>query len=293
MDKLDQETVKRLKAELNANLGMGEDSTLLDQIIDLLALPDEDFELLSPGVLQSFQQTLNAPNEKLSLVQALNAQGARAEDLMATLDEVLDEADKLTLTVMKRDFLKLIITSIANAINDTDGIAKRIVPVAIEFCTPGAYTPKYAHTTDSGLDVYALEDFTVHPGETKLIPTGIKVALPVGFEFQVRAKSGRALKTKLRLGNAIGTIDQGYRGEIQIIVENIETPIKDITIDEEGKVTSILYGSDFTIGKGEAFCQLILSEVPKVTWVPVEKIGELEETPRGEGGFGSTGLEYE
>ncbi|MBR2825864.1 MAG: hypothetical protein IKE51_06335, partial [Solobacterium sp.] len=106
---------------------------------------------------------------------------------------------------------------------------------------------------------------------------------------QVRPKSGRALKTKLRVANTPGTIDQGYRDEIKVIIENVEPPIKDITVDDDGKVTSILYGSDFVIGKGEKFCQLVLNEVPKATFYRVSNVMEVDEENRL-GGFGSTGL---
>ena len=134
-----------------------------------------------------------------------------------------------------------------------------------------------------------MDDITVKPGETVFVPTGIKVALPAGYELQVRPKSGRALKTKLRIANTPGTIDQAYRDEIKIIVENIESRIKDITVDEEGKVTSILYGGDFTIGKGEKFCQLVLAEVPKIAFYRVDKVTDVDTENRG-GGFGSSGL---
>ena len=164
----------------------------------------------------------------------------------------------------------------------------RNVPVAIELCHPDAKIPQYAHISDSGVDVYALDDITIHPGETALVPTGIKVAHPAGYELQVRPKSGRALKTKLRVANTPGTIDQGYRDEIKVIIENVEPPIKDITV-EDGKVTSILYGGDFTIGKGEKFCQLVLAEVPKIAFFRVDNVLEVDKENR-EGGFGSTGL---
>ena len=103
------------------------------------------------------------------------------------------------------------------------------------------------------MNLYALEDITVGPGETKLVATGIKVALPPGYELQVRPKSGRALKTKLRVANTPGTIDAGYRDEIKVIIENIESPIKDIKyefdeVTHRPIITSIEHGSSFFIG---------------------------------------------
>lgn len=266
----------------------GLDPNSLQEIATILAVPDDQFAIFAPGILQAFQQSINNPNDKIALVQAINASGMRAEDLTGSFDSVCEEIDKLTTSAQKRDFLKQIIGSIVNSVNDTEGIAKRNVPVAIELCHPDAKIPQYAHISDSGVDVYALDDITIHPGETVLVPTGIKVALPAGYELQVRPKSGRALKTKLRVANTPGTIDQGYRDEIKVIIENVEPPIKDITV-EDGKVTSILYGGDFTIGKGEKFCQLVLAEVPKIAFFRVDNVLEVDKENR-EGGFGSTGL---
>lgn len=290
MADITKEELSELTASLKEVVGEDElTSEAVDTLIRLLALPDEQFSILAPGVMSSFQQTINNPNDKIALIQSLNANGVKAEDLIGEFMSIVEEIDNTTLPVIKRDFLKEVMGTIINAVNDTEGIAKRYVPVAIELCHENAKIPQYAHISDSGADVYALEDITVHPGETVLVPTGIKVALPPGFEIQVRPKSGRALKTKLRVANTPGTIDAGYRDEVKVIIENVDPPIKDITIDEEGKVTSILYGSDFTIGKGEKFAQLVLNEVPKASFFRVMNILEVDGDNRL-GGFGSTGL---
>lgn len=277
--------------------GGEEVNDLLNSLITLLALPDDQFALIAPGVMQSYQQILNNPNDKIALIQSLNATGAKAEDLLAVLPDINNAIDELTLPVIKRDFLKEMFNTIANAITETEGIAKRILQIPIELCHPDAKVPQYAHETDSGMDVFALDDITVHPGETVLVPTGLKVALPPGYELQVRPKSGRALKTKLRVANTPGTIDQGYRDEIKVIIENVEPPIKDIKYEEVLgekdsieylKITSIEYGSDFYVGKGEKFAQLVLMEVPKAAFYVVDNVAEIGED-RG-GGFGSTGI---
>lgn len=274
-------------------------STMGDEILSILSLDDDQFTILAPGILQSFDQSVNNPNDKIALTQAINASGLKAEDLTGSFDEICEEIEKLDVSVQKRDFLKSILGTIVNAVNDTEGISKRNVRVAIELCHPDAKIPQYAHISDSGVDVYALEDITIRPGETALIPTGIKVALPAGYELQVRPKSGRALKTKLRVANTPGTIDQEYRDEIKIIIENVESPIKDITYEEvmncetgmvdHLKITSIEYGSSFTIGKGEKFCQLVLAEVPKISFYRVENVLEIDENNRN-GGFGSSSI---
>ena len=270
----------------------GLDGEALDAIGAILAVPDDQFAILAPGILQSFQQSVNNPNDKIALAQAVNASGMKAEDLTDSFEGICAEIDKMTTSAQKRDFLKQIIGTIVNSVADTEGIAKRNIAVPIELCDPNAKIPQYAHISDSGVDVYALDDITINPGETVLVPTGLKVALPAGYELQVRPKSGRCIKTKLRVANTPGTVDQGYRDEIKVIVENIEAPIKDIEydFDDDGNIVlkSILHGSDFTIGKGEKFAQLVLMEVPKVAFYRVDSVKDIGED-RG-GGFGSTGL---
>ena len=293
MEKITKTDLEQVLKLFNDVMGTEEDKSFGDALTSLFNMDDEKFALISPGILQSFQQSVNNPNDKLGLVQALNANGATAEDLVASFNTISDAIDSIEeISQIKRDFLKSLLAALTNAVNETEGIAKRFVQIPVELCHPDAKIPQYANTSDSGMDVYALDDYTIAPGETKLIPTGIKLALPPGYEIQVRPKSGRALKTKLRIANTPGTVDAGYRDEIKVIVENIEPPIKDIEYDFDDNGTpiikSILHGASHTIGKGEKFCQLVLMEVPKAALYRVEQVGEIGEN-RG-GGFGSTGL---
>ena len=293
MEKITKSDLEQVLKLFNDIMDAEEDKSFGDALTSLFNMDDEKFALISPGILQSFQQSVNNPNDKLGLVQALNANGATAEDLVASFNTISDAIDSIEeISQIKRDFLKSLLAALTNAVNETEGIAKRFVQIPVELCHPDAKIPQYANTSDSGMDVYALDDYTIAPGETKLIPTGIKLALPPGYEIQVRPKSGRALKTKLRIANTPGTVDAGYRDEIKVIVENIEPPIKDIEYDFDDNGTpiikSILHGAAYTIGKGEKFCQLVLMEVPKAALYRVEQVGEIGEN-RG-GGFGSTGL---
>ena len=293
MEKITKSDLEQVLKLFNDVMGTEEDKSFGDALTSLFNMDDEKFALISPGILQSFQQSVNNPNDKLGLVQALNANGATAEDLVASFNTISDAINSIEeISQIKRDFLKSLLAALTNAVNETEGIAKRFVQIPVELCHPDAKIPQYANTSDSGMDVYALDDYTIAPGETKLIPTGIKLALPPGYEIQVRPKSGRALKTKLRIANTPGTVDAGYRDEIKVIVENIEPPIKDIEYDFDDNGTpvikSILHGAAHTIGKGEKFCQLVLMEVPKAALYRVEQVGEIGEN-RG-GGFGSTGL---
>lgn len=281
------EEVREALSQLN-NL----DGNSIDAIAVLLSMDDAQFELVSPGILDSFLRSLNTTNARLMLAQSINATGSTAESVQNEFLQLVNEVDTITdLTAPKRDFLKKLLRGINTAISETEGIAKRYIQIPFVKCHSNAKMPEYAHPDDSGMDIYAVDDYVIHPGETKLIPTGIKVAVPNGYEIQIRPKSGRALKTKMRIANSIGTVDAGFRGELQVIIENIEPPIKDITydFDDNGRpiITSILRGSDMTIGKGEKFAQLVLMEVPKAVLFQVEN---LDDTERGNGGFGSTNL---
>lgn len=272
-----------------------ENNEVFQQFSVMLNLPDEQFEPLKPVVLDSLERSFNTPEVRLNFARALNSMELNLEDLEDFLNGMimaLQDSALHNLSKTKIDFLTSIIGILHNAFTASEGISKRIIKIPIEKCDDRAKAPTYANTTDSGMDVYALEDITIAPGETKLIPIGIKVALPRGYELQVRPKSGRSLKSKLRIANTPGTIDAGYRDEIGIIVENIEPVISDISYeyDDEGnlKITSIDFGSSHTIGAGEKFAQLVLAEVPKASWLQVDSVAEIGED-RG-GGFGSTGL---
>lgn len=286
-----------IKELLEAASAPGFDEDEMRVLTTLLSLPDDQFEILGPIFMAEFEKSYNDLNTQMLMVQVMNAAGRHAEDIEEEYSAICDEIDKSGATQFsraKRDFLKNLIGLIYNAVAHADGIAKRKIIIPIEKCHPDAKLPAYAHLTDAGMDVYALEDITIKPGETKLIPLGIKVALPFNYELQVRPKSGRCLKTKLRVANTPGTIDSGYRDEIAVIIENIDPPIRAIHTDfatspnDPIPVGAIDFGQSYTIGKGEKFAQLILSEVPKAIWNEVESVMGIGEDRKG--GFGSTGL---
>lgn len=129
--------------------------------------------------------------------------------------------------------------------------------------------PEYATADSAGMDLRAAttETITLKPGERKLIPTGIAIALPPGFEAQVRPRSGLALKFGIGMVNAPGTIDADYRGEVGVLLIN--------------------HGhDDFVINRGDRIAQLVIASYTRVSWVRQDV---LDETERGRGGFGHTG----
>jgi dUTP pyrophosphatase len=131
-----------------------------------------------------------------------------------------------------------------------------------------AKLPNFAHKGDAGMDVYSIEEAVIKSGETKLIKTGISIELPEMTEAQMRPRSGLALKNSITLLNSPGTIDEGYRGEIGVIMIN------------HGK-------DDFKVEKHMKIAQMVVKPIYDINVVEVE---ELSDTVRGEGGFGSTGL---
>lgn len=279
---------KFLSAMQEANPEMGG----FDEVATLLAMPEEHFQVLAPVFLAELEKGLVDVNTRLVMIQAMNLQGMKVDNVREqylAICEQIDEQMGDVLSNQKRDFLKGMLGITYNAMSESESASKRSIIIPIEYCHTNAKMPAYAHLTDSGMDVFALDDITIAPGETKLVPTGIKVAIPAGYELQVRPKSGRCLKTKLRVANTPGTIDAGYRDEIGVIVDNIEPFIKSADIDENGRLYNVEFGSSYTIGAGEKFAQLVLCEVPKAAFYEVESVAKIENDGR-DGGFGSSGL---
>lgn len=279
-----------LEDMLNAIKASNPEQPGFEEIATLLALPEEHFSILAPIFLSELEKGLNSINDQVAIAQALNASGIKMEDITHEYNNLciqIEEQLSGSLSAAKRGFLKQVLAITYNAASEAENITKRNILIPIEYCREDAKMPAYAHLTDAGMDVFATEEITINPGETKLIPLGIKVALPAGYELQVRPKSGRSLKSKLRVANTPGTIDAGYRDEIGVIVDNIDPYIKHAEMDENGRLYNVEFGSSITIGKGEKFAQLVLSEVPKAVFYEVETVAGMGEDRQG--GFGSTG----
>ena len=256
----------------------------------LLEMPDEQFEVIAPVFLGEIEKAFNDTTTKISLVNAINVDGKKYEDLVLECNALFEEIDTSlsddVLSPMKKDFFKNIISVIINTIGDSQMVPKRIVSIPVE--NSNEKLPAYAHITDAAMDIYAAEDYTLNPGDLVLVKTGLKVAIPKGYALLIQPRSGLSTKSKLRIPNTPGLIDSGYRGEICVPMENIEPNIIDFVLDEDGKATGILYGSSYTIEKGERIAQARLVEVPTISWNEVSNILDYE-SDRGEGGFGSTG----
>ncbi len=140
--------------------------------------------------------------------------------------------------------------------------------IKIKKIKENAILPHYAHDGDAGVDLYSTEDYVLKPGQRVLVSTGLSMAIPKGYEGQVRPKSGLALRKGITTCNNPGTIDSGYRGEIGVIAINHGT-------------------EEFKIEKGTKIAQMIFNKVEEAKF---EEVNELDSTKRGEKGFGSTGL---
>lgn len=149
-------------------------------------------------------------------------------------------------------------------------MSQKTVKVKIFRANEGVNVPQYATINASGLDVMLTQDITLQQRERKVAVTGHFVAIPEGYEIQVRPRSGVALKKGVGVANSPGTIDADYRGEIGVILIN--------------NTNELVY-----LQKGERIAQYVLCEVPKIEWEEVSSIGELGDTERGEGAYGSTG----
>ena len=145
------------------------------------------------------------------------------------------------------------------------------IPVEVQVLAHGADLPLPAYATPgaAGMDLLAAvaAPVTLAPGERALIPTGLAIALPPGYELQIRPRSGLALRHGIVLPNSPGTIDEDYRGELQVILLNAGT-------------------APFTVERGMRIAQAVLAPVVRARWQPV---AALDDTARGTGGFGSTG----
>jgi dUTP pyrophosphatase len=270
----------------NTPLPEGVTSEDIKAFIGIISLPDEEFKIVAPMILENIAMITKEPSTMADYMKQLKLNGGTPDDITKAKDEIIESLkDVEGISQIKLDFIDSFFEIFANAARDFMG--ETLVSIPIQLVSEKAKLPEYAHLTDSGMDLYALEDITIRPGTTVLVPTGIKVAIPEGYELQVRPKSGRCLKTKLRVANTPGTIDAGYRDEIGVIIDNIDPPIKGFGIRDDGAVVGVEYGTSYTIGKGEKFAQLVLVKVPHVAWQQVEDIN-LFSGDRG-GGFGSTG----
>lgn len=157
------------------------------------------------------------------------------------------------------------------SLQDQLDVMSKTKNIQIELLNEDAIFPEYAYPTDSGFDLYSTEEVKLTPFGRALVPTGLKLSFDIGYEIQVRPKSGLALKQGITVLNTPGTVDSGYNGEIMVIVFNTNQ-------------------TEFTIPKGMKIAQVVLCPVINGKYVNLQLVDKIENKDRGVNGFGSTGI---
>ena len=157
------------------------------------------------------------------------------------------------------------------SLQDQLDVMSKTKNIQIELLNEDAIFPEYAYPTDSGFDLYSTEEVKLAPFGRALVPTGLKLSFDIGYEIQVRPKSGLALKQGITVLNTPGTVDSGYNGEIMVIVFNTNQ-------------------TEFTIPKGMKIAQAVLCPVVNGKYVNLQLVDKIENKDRGANGFGSTGI---
>ena len=256
--------------ELFSSIGQftGTDASGFIQILDT---PDDEFEktyeLFKPQVLKIFASETYQRDimQKMSVMPDISLKEER--DATAAFLNTIDEDESLS--PLKKDFIHLIMDATVDVISDLLESRRTRIDVKVVRLNDNAIIPEYAHPTDAGADISSCEEIKIEPGETKLVGTGLAVAIPDGYEIQIRPRSGLSVKTKLRIPNSPATIDSEYRGEIKVPIWNA------------GDIT-------YVIDKGMKIAQMLIAPTPMIRWNEVNTIEELGSTERGSGGFGST-----
>jgi dUTP pyrophosphatase len=245
----------------------------IDNFIGIMEMPDKDFDKIFPLMMERVKSIYNNPAYEEDLLNNLRLEFKRNPDFniqeqIAATNAFIEEFKKEDgLSQNKKDFLFTVLKSSMDKFEELSKNPRERIDVKIQRINDNAVLPSYAHPTDAGADVSACEEITINPGETKLVGTGLKVAIPSGYEIQLRPRSGMSLKTGLRVANSPATIDSDYRGEIKVIMWNSgATP--------------------YTIKIGDKIAQMLVVPCPMIRWN--ETVIE-DETSRGEGGFGSSG----
>lgn len=234
-------------------------------LLYLFEMPDEMFKIVYPQMKEEFLKTVKNGEFEKEVFQ----KGVSEKDKQDAIDGfklLKKEFEEEGLIQEKLDFLDLIIKSIEDLINSVG--YRDSVTVVVEFCHPNAKEPTYANPDDAGCDVYAVETTHIAPGATVIVKTGLKVAVPAGWMLSVRPRSGMSAKTGIRVANAPGTIDTGYRNEVGIILHN--------TSDEV-----------YTVNEGDRIAQFVIEPAPMIKFKKVDSVEEIGQN-RG-GGFGHSG----
>ena len=268
----------------NMNLDVMNDKEMesfIQGLTEIINLPDEAInESNWKQVEQAIRAGINPAEKKAGIeegvrqmrLQGYTREAARAfiQDIDKELQTVMDDFKDLTTNPYKLKIIEAIFTMLGEILNETiDAFLGYDTTVYFELVHPNAKIPTYAHDTDAGADVYAPEDVIIAPGARgQKVDTGFKMAMTPDWYMAVCPRSGLSYKTSLRVSNAPGTIDEGYRDEVGILFDNFSS-------------------QDYVIRKGKRMAQLVVAPTYKFKAQLTDDVSQIGEN-RG-GGFGSTG----
>jgi dUTP pyrophosphatase len=188
-------------------------------------------------------------------------------ELLLKLRSELDESDNDSI----QEIDGMVLKDLENAYLDAQNSDQNKLKLSYKKLSVESVDPKYAYNTDSGFDLWSVEEVHFLPFERKLVSTGLSFDIPEGYEIQVRTKSGLAINQGLMVLNSPGTVDQGYTGEVKVILMNMNN-------------------MNTTVAKGQKIAQAVLSPVVCGKWVNLVLLENINEKERGSNGFGSTGI---
>lgn len=255
----------------NIGVDFGDTET---QFEALLSIPDEQFAQIynSKQMKKEIDKIFSSKEYQDEIMNNIKTSPISPSSDIEAEKAVVEEAIKAIqeepkLSNEKKEFLVTIIEKTVAIVWDMIEVPRERVTIDVQKVDSDVKLPTYAHKSDAGADIYSNETIEIAAGETKIVKTGLKVSIPVGYMINIVPRSGLSAKTKLRVANCIGVIDPSYRGEIGVILDNIGT-------------------TPITINKGDRIAQMLINPTPMIKW---NEVDELDSTERGEGGFGSTG----
>lgn len=262
----DNANLKKFADIMNMSGTGNEDIT--NQFIDILLLPDEKFKAISGKFLNSITEVIDSSSYQKEVLSSLamtpiESVAGEKEAVQQFISEINADPE---LSSEKKNFLTTLLSKITDNVLEMADNPREKVSVKIQRLADDVELPTYAHQSDAGADVKTVTEVVLKAGETKIVPTGFKVAVPKGYMMNICPRSGISSKTPLRICNTPAIIDSDYRGEVGIIIQNTGS-------------------KPYTIGKGTKIAQLLIMPTPMIKW---EEVEELDTTSRGEGGFGST-----
>lgn len=249
----------------NFNKSKNDEDKLAESFEYILTMPDDMFKAVYPQLKEELVKSIKSGEfDKETFQEGItDYDKQQAIQGFKDLRKMLEEEDVI---FEKLDFIDTICSCLEDVflkINDRDSVI-----VAVEFCHENAKEPTYSNPDDAGCDVYAVEECDIAPGATTIIRTGLKVAVPAGWMLSVRPRSGMSAKTGIRVANAPGTIDTGYRDEVGIILHNTSN-------------------DTYTVKAGDRIAQFVIEPAPMIKFKKVESVADIGEN-RG-GGFGHSG----